>query len=72
MAAPSYTFLMGEYVSVLKIIVASPKTDPNTRQFYQQRLDNLKALRLHDLPLYHAEQLAVSDAQKALFRKGLY
>lgn len=70
--APSYTFLMGEYVSFLKVQLASPKLDFEARKFYTQRLQQLMSFNLEDLPLFKAEQITVSKEVRELLQKALY
>lgn len=71
MHAPSYTFLMGEYVSFLKAQLPGIKC-PLAREYYEQRLKDLMAIRLEDLPAYQAAQLPCNASVKILLQKALY
>ena len=72
MQAPSYTFLMGEYVGLLKVLANSPKLSKESREFYGKRWKELHGLDLKDLPLYQAEQISNEPTVMTLIKKGLY
>lgn len=71
MQAPSYTFLMGEYVSFLKASIQAMQC-PLAKEFYKKRLEQLKSISIEDLPLYQAEQRTLSKEIRELLNKALY